>query len=139
MDIKPLETGFSISADIAKEDLPRVAALGFRSVISNRFDGEDPHQSPAREMREAAAAVGLEFVHIPVGGMAIGDGEIAALRHTLEAAPGPVLGFCRSGLRTIVLWALAQTGRRSADDVLKIAAGAGYDLSPLRPQLEHLS
>ena len=34
------------------------------------------------------------------------------------------------------LWALTQAGIRDPEETLKIAAGAGYDLSGLRPRLE---
>lgn len=139
MDIRPLEPGFSTAPNLAKDELPGVAALGYRTVISNRFDDEDPGQPSAQEMSEAAAVAGLDFVHIPVSAMAIGDGEVAALRHALETMPGPILGYCRSGIRTTVLWALARAGHRSVDDIVQAAADAGYDLSPLRLQLETLA
>lgn len=139
MDVRLIVTGFSASPNVTKEDLPAVAEMGFRSVISNRLDGEDPGQASAHDMGAAAAAVGLEFVHIPVAGAGIGDAEIAALQQALATMPGPVLGFCRSGMRTTALWALAQSGRRSPDDILRMAAGAGFDLSPIRPRLDGMS
>ena len=50
----------------------------------------------------------------------------------LDAAPGRVLAFCRSGTRSTMLWALAEAKRgRSPDDIAALAARAGYDVSPL--------
>jgi uncharacterized protein (TIGR01244 family) len=58
----------------------------------------------------------------------------------LAAVDGPVLAFCRSGTRSCNLWALAQAsaGGDPAELTAK-AAGAGYDLSGIRPILDQLS
>jgi uncharacterized protein (TIGR01244 family) len=62
------------------------------------------------------------------------------MRAALDAADGPVLAYCRSGTRSCNLWALAEAkaGANSAELVEK-AAGAGYDLSGIRPTLDALS
>ena len=46
----------------------------------------------------------------------------------LADRPGPVLAYCRSGTRSATLWALSQSGKRSAEEILGMAADAGYDL-----------
>ncbi|HQR90000.1 MAG TPA: sulfur transferase domain-containing protein, partial [Caulobacter sp.] len=61
MDIRPLDEALSASPQIAPEDLPAIAAQGFRSVISNRPDGEEPGQPSAEALRQAAEAAGLAF------------------------------------------------------------------------------
>ncbi|EDX78974.1 MAG: TIGR01244 family sulfur transferase [Phenylobacterium sp.] len=135
MDIRPLDDALSASPQIALQDLAAVAAQGFRSVISNRPDGEDPDQPSAAEFRQAAEAVGLAFAHVPVVGGAISDADVAAFRRTLDALPRPVFGFCRTGTRTTTLWALARAADE-ADRLIQRAQAAGYDLSALRPRLE---
>ncbi len=52
----------------------------------------------------------------------------------LEAAEGPVLAYCKSGTRSILAWAMAQTasGTLRPDEALAMAAKAGYDLSGVR-------
>jgi uncharacterized protein (TIGR01244 family) len=49
------------------------------------------------------------------------------------AARSPTLAFCRSGTRSIICWALAEVmdGRRSRDDIVRLCARAGYDVSGL--------
>ena len=56
MHIRPLDEALSASPQIALEDLPAIAAQGFRSVISNRPDGEEPGQLSAEALRQAAEA-----------------------------------------------------------------------------------
>ena len=56
----------------------------------------------------------------------------------IEAA-GPVLAYCRSGTRSTLLWSLAQAAQGSdPDSIAAQAAGAGYDVAPIRPLLEML-
>jgi uncharacterized protein (TIGR01244 family) len=43
-----------------------------------------------------------------------------------------VLAFCRSGTRSTFLWALARSHKGdSPDELMRKAASAGYDLSPI--------
>lgn len=139
MDIRPLDEALSSSPQIAPEDLPAIAALGYRSVISNRPDGEAPDQPSAADLRQAAEAAGLIFAHVPVVGGGISDQDIADFRQTLANLPKPVFGFCRTGTRTTTLWALANAADVAVDDLISRAQAAGYDLSALRPRLEGIA
>ena len=136
MDIRPLDEALSASPQIAPEDLPAIAAQGFRSVISSRPDGEEPGQPSAEALRQAAEAAGLAFAHVPVVGGAISDQDVADFREALADLPQPVFGFCRTGTRTTTLWALANVASISADDLIARAKSAGYDLGALRARLE---
>jgi uncharacterized protein (TIGR01244 family) len=42
-----------------------------------------------------------------------------------------VLAWCRSGTRSIVTWSIGEAlaGARSRQELIQLAAGAGYDLS----------
>jgi len=57
----------------------------------------------------------------------------------LAAAQTPVFAYCASGNRSSVVWALAQAGRLSTDDLIAIPARYGYNLEPLRAQLDALA
>ena len=127
MDIRKIDDRLDAAPQIALEDMKAIAGLGYRSVISNRPDGEEPGQPDAAQVKAAAEAEGLTFRHIPVTGASMGPDEL----------PGPVLGFCRSGTRTTCLWGLASAGTRPAQELIETARAAGYDLSPLKPRLEN--
>jgi uncharacterized protein (TIGR01244 family) len=44
-----------------------------------------------------------------------------------------VLAFCRSGTRSTFLWALARASQgEDGEELIRKAANAGYDLSPIR-------
>ncbi|WP_339871836.1 TIGR01244 family sulfur transferase [uncultured Brevundimonas sp.] len=137
MDIRKIDDRLDAAPQIALEDMKAIAGLGYRSVISNRPDGEEPGQPDAAQVKAAAEAEGLTFRHIPVTGASMGPEAVAAMRAALDELPGPVLGFCRSGTRTTCLWGLASAGTRPAQELIETARAAGYDLSPLKPRLEN--
>lgn len=136
MDVRTLDTDLAAAPQIAPDDLKQIAADGYRSVISNRPDGEAPDQPAAAEVRAAAEAAGLLFAHIPVVGGALTDADVDAFRRALDTLPGPILGFCRTGTRTATLWALARAADTDPDALITTAKAAGYDLSALRPRLK---
>ena len=120
---------FSVSPQITLEDLPRAAALGFKSVINNRPDGEDPSQPSSAVVEAAAKAAGLAYAYVPVRGGPTPD-QVAAEQDLLAQLPGPVLAYCRSGTRSIVTWSLGEAAAGAdRDGLIKLGAAAGYDLS----------
>ena len=50
-------------------------------------------------------------------------------------AKGPILAYCRTGTRSISLWALTEAKTLDTDAVLSATKQAGYDLSAMRSQL----
>jgi uncharacterized protein (TIGR01244 family) len=129
-DFRTVTDDFSVAPQIAIGDLAAAAAQGFTLVINNRPDGEAPDQPSAEQMAAAAKAAGLDYVHIPVRGGPTPD-QVEAVQAAVAEAKGPVLAFCRSGTRSIVTWSLgqAQSGARSRDELVRLGADAGYDLS----------
>ncbi len=121
---------FSVSPQISLDDVAAAAAQGFTVIINNRPDGEAPGQPTSAEMEAAVHAAGLAYVHAPVMGMP-GAAQIEAMRQATAAAPGKVLAYCRSGTRSIMTWALAQAATMDSDELLRLGAAAGYDLSPV--------
>ena len=62
------------------------------------------------------------------------------MTEALAEAQGPVLAYCRSGTRSTLLWSLAQAQNgRDPDAIAADAAGAGYDVAPIRPLLKALA
>jgi len=129
-EFRKVTDDFSVAPQISPEDLAHAAALGFRLVINNRPDGEQPGQPTSVQMQAAAEAAGLAYVHIPVAG-GPGPAQVEAVRLAIDEAEGPVLAFCRSGTRSIVTWSIGQalSGARPRGELVSLGADAGYDLS----------
>lgn len=130
-----LDDSTLVSGQIRPEDVAQAAASGVTMIVNNRPDGEEPGQPTAEEIAAAAAAAGIACRHIPVAGGFAPD-QVTAMAEALDGAEGKTLAFCKSGTRSTFLWALAEK-QRGGDGatIIERAAGAGYDLSPLRPYL----
>lgn len=133
---RKLDDSISVAGQITPQDITDAAGQGFTFVINNRPDGEQPDQPTSAEMEAAARAAGLGYAAIPITHAGFSEEQVIAMGDALAAAPGPVLAFCRSGTRSTLVWALARA--RAGDDPVELAgkaAGAGYDLSPIRALL----
>ena len=140
MDIRKLSSDFSVSPQIAADDVAKIAALGFKSVLCNRPDGEALEQTPSVQIAEQALRCGLEFRLIPVSGCNFTDAAVANFSRAIESLPTPILGYCRTGTRSTNLWALALAlaGKHSPQELISLAKSAGYDLSAIASRLTAL-
>ena len=129
-DVRRVTDDFSVASQIGLADLSLAAAAGFKLVINNRPDGEAPDQPSSAEVEAAAKAAGLDYAFIPVRGAPTPE-QVDEERTLLAKARGPVLAYCRSGNRSITTWSLgeARAGSRTASELIKLGAAAGYDLS----------
>ena len=128
-DIRHVTDTFAVAPQISLSDLSELAALGFKRIVNNRPDGEQPGQPSSAEFATAAQALGLDYLHIPFQG---GPGrEQLAQTEAWARDPAPkTLAFCRSGTRSITVWGLAQLKLgASPEAIIDQAAAAGYDLS----------
>lgn len=104
MNISRITDHYAVSPQLTVDEIARCAELGFVAIICNRPDGEDPGQASAAEIANECTKVGLAFHHIPVSGMPIPDSAIREHRRLIDTSAGPVLGYCRSGYRSLVIW-----------------------------------
>ena len=139
MDPRQITPRYSVSPQIAIEDLPAIAAAGFTTVICNRPDAEVPPELQSAQVREAARNAGLDFHVLELTHQTMTPDNVARQRDLIEASGGPVLAYCASGTRCSVVWALGQAGQSSADEILSATSAAGYNLENLRPALDQLS
>lgn len=124
-----------VAGQIGADDVAQAKALGVTTIVNNRPDGEEFGQPRATEIEASARAAGLDYRHIPVAGGFSPD-QVEAMAAALDEADGRVLAFCRSGNRSTFLWALARKARGGDGAALiRQAADAGYDLSPLQALL----
>jgi uncharacterized protein (TIGR01244 family) len=138
MNPKQLATNLSVSPQLSIADIREAKAQGFRSVIVNRPDNEEPGQPTVAEMREAARAAGLGFAAIPVLPGKATTEDAANFASALATLDGPAIAYCRTGVRAATLWALSVGASVESDVLLQRIAAAGYDLNGLKPQLELL-
>ena len=135
MIIKRLTGDVSVAPQVGPDDMAELAALGFRSIISNRPDGEVPGQPLYSEIATAARKVGLNSHYLPVNSGQISDNDAAAFKAAIAALPKPILAFCKTGTRCAALWSLAEAGQRPLADILARTKDAGYDMSGIASRI----
>lgn len=131
---------FAVAPQLGPDDIARAAGAGFKALINNRPDGEAPGQPAGAAIANLAKAAGLAYAHLPFAGPPPAE-AIAETEKLLASTPRPLLAFCRTGTRSITVWAYAEVkaGRRTPQDVIERAAAAGYDLSAHAPALARLA
>ena len=129
------------SPQIGIGEIAEAKALGVALIVNNRPEGESDDQTPGEEIEAAARAAGIAYVAIPVTHSGFSEPQVSAMREALErAGDAPVLAYCRSGTRSTLLWALAEASAGADPKALaEAAAGAGYDLGPVRQLLDMLA
>ena len=107
MNFARLSDHYSVAPQIRPADIEFFAGQGFKTVICNRPDGEDPGQPTADSIREACEKLGIDFHMIPMAGRSVDPEAVTQFLEVMNGASGPVLGYCRSGTRSAILWQIA--------------------------------
>jgi uncharacterized protein (TIGR01244 family) len=107
MNIRPINEEYAVTAQIAVDDLDDIKDMGFKSIVCHRLDDEDPGQPAFAEIAARAEALGLETRHIPVSGQPTAD-AVRAMIDALDELPRPMLGYCRSGNRSTIIYQQTQ-------------------------------
>lgn len=129
MDIRRVTQDLAVSPQISPEEMAEVKAAGFASIVCNRPDGEALEQPTFAEVQAAAQAAGLVSLCLPVASGGMSETHVDAMAQAWPDLPKPVLAYCRSGTRSITLWALSQRGQLDREVLIAAARNAGYDLS----------
>lgn len=128
------------SPQITLAEVAEARAQGIKLIINNRPEGESDDQTPGDAIAAAAESAGIAYVAIPVTHAGFSEGQVKAMAEALAGTDGPVLAYCRSGTRSTLLWALAEASRGGNPSALAAqAAGAGYDITPVRAVVDMLA
>jgi uncharacterized protein (TIGR01244 family) len=123
------------------DDIEQVAKGGINLIINNRPDGETADQMSSAEVEAKTRALGMDYVHIPVVPTQITDEQISAMGEAIkQAGDGYILATCRTGMRAMIIYALAQAkiGVKS-EDLMEIGKTMGFDLMDHRDRMVQLN
>lgn len=138
MDIRSLTPDYAVSPQISPEDMAAIRAAGFHTLICNRPDAEVPPDLAAAAMRPAAEAAGLVFVENPMGPPGLTQDMVDTQARAIADAAGPVLAYCASGTRSVLVWMVGAAPTTPADQLVEAAERAGYALRGHAPALAAL-
>ena len=111
MEFHRITENYSVAGQITPGDVAAIKAAGFKSVICNRPDDEQPGQPSHASIQGAveAADIGVRFIPVVSGQITTDNVEDQA--QALDELERPVLAFCRSGGRCSNLYALIQQAK----------------------------
>jgi uncharacterized protein (TIGR01244 family) len=131
MTIRQLDDKVLIAGQIRAEDVAGLAERGVTLIVNNRPDGEEPGQPLGAEIEQAASAAGIDYCAIPII-RGIGPADVEVMREAVSGSPGKVLAYCRSGTRSALAWAVAQSREGvPADEIEARLARVGVDPGPI--------
>ncbi len=130
LSLLPVDDRVSVSGQLSPADMKEVAGAGFTAVVNNRPDGEALFGQPrTADLRAAAEAAGLKFLDLPFPGPRATPEQVRALADLLASGDEKVVAFCKSGMRSALLWGAASMANgRSVEEVLQGARNAGQEL-----------
>ncbi|MCB1708385.1 MAG: TIGR01244 family phosphatase [Halioglobus sp.] len=124
--VKLTET-IAVAGQISLEQVPQIAAAGYKVLVNNRPDGEEAGQPGSAQFAAAALAAGLDYYHLPVTALDFPGAGVTQMARLFDDESRPLFAFCRSGTRCTNLWVATRSGdaRRQAAER---ARSLGYDL-----------
>lgn len=108
MELEYVTPQVAVRGQIEPEEIAGLAKAGFKTIINNRPDHEQPGQPLSDDLGATARQHGLAYWHIPVVPGQATEADAAAFARAIDAASGPVVAFCRTGGRARSLWQMAQ-------------------------------
>lgn len=124
-----------VAGQITQDDVEGLREQGVTTVVINRPDAEELGQPTASEVQAWFAEADIAVIENPIVSGQVTPEAVERQGEALANASGKTLLYCRSGMRSCMLWALSQRDELSREAILSTAASAGYDLSPLSGML----
>ena len=135
MQLKQVNPEFWVADQITVPDIELIAARGIKTIFCNRPDGEGPDQPNVIEIEQALQPYGIQIRYLPVVSGKVTDEQAEEFKQLYLQAQKPLLAYCRSGTRSITLWALSQVTDQTLDQMLLTAKTLGYDLQGVVPRI----
>ena len=113
IETKKLTSEISVSAQPSARDVALIHTLGFKSIVSNRPDGEAVDQSLFEEIQQAATYAGLQAAYLPIEASGPTAADVDNMAELLKTLPTPILAYCETGARSeaLVTALMAKEGR----------------------------
>ncbi|MCY1669272.1 TIGR01244 family sulfur transferase [Rhizobium sp. SL86] len=108
MDIRQINDEYAVTGQITPDDVDQIKAMGFKSIVCNRPDEEEPGQPSFAEVAARAKELGLDIAYVPVGRMGVDAEAVSGMVDALDEFPRPMLGYCRSGARSTAIYEKSQ-------------------------------
>lgn len=92
------------SPQIRPEHIAQIKEAGFKTIINNRPDGEEPNQPLNADIEKMANEQGIAYHFQPVVASSISQKDCQDFADIFNNAEKPVFMFCRTGNRCNILF-----------------------------------
>jgi uncharacterized protein (TIGR01244 family) len=131
MPVTAISEKLSVSPQPGIEDILSLRDKGFKTLINNRPDNEDPAQPGTQAESLEAKHCDLSYAFIPVTAGTITEADVRAFQRAVDESDGPVFAHCQSGTRSLNLYLIGEVldGRMSAEDIIEFGRSRDFDTS----------
>ena len=98
----------SFTGQITPDQVPMIAESGFKTIINNRPDGEEPNQPTSADIEAAAKEAGLAYKEVSFAGSELNQNHVEAFADFFNQAQQPILIYCRTGARSTGIYEAAK-------------------------------
>lgn len=129
MSVTTINEKLSVSPQPSIEEIKSLRDKGYKTLINNRSDHEEPSQLGTLTEQQEAKHCKLSYAFIPVKAGTITEGDVRAFQHAIDKSDGPVLAHCKTGTRSISLYLIGEVldGRMSANEAVEFGRSHGFD------------
>lgn len=133
-------SSFWVAPQLSPEDVRAAAEAGVTLIVNNRPDGEAPGQPQGAQIEKAAHDAGIAYAYLPVDSGGVTPAHTGGLEQAMDdAEEGKTLAFCRSGMRSVLVWSYAEARfGKPVSQIIAEAREAGYDIAGHEPALSLL-
>lgn len=93
-------------AQLTKKDVSVLAQAGIKTIICNRPDGEEAHQTSFADIQQEANKFNIKTIYIAFTMSKVTDQHIKEMKEALEKSEKPIFAYCRSGGRVKGIYSL---------------------------------
>jgi uncharacterized protein (TIGR01244 family) len=128
MQTKQIAQEIFIGAQPQKEDIAALAAEGVQTVVNLRVENESDDQLSPVDEAQLVREAGMEYLHIPVIGSQIREGQVDEFRNAVEKLPKPIFVHCAKGKRAALFTVMDQSVREQTEgkNALSRISDLGY-------------
>ena len=98
----------SITGQITPDQVAMIAENGFKTIINNRPDGEEPNQPTSADIEVAAEKAGLAYKEVSFAGSELNQNHVEEFADFFNQAQQPILIYCRTGARSTGIYEAAK-------------------------------
>jgi len=131
MDLKKLNDNIYIADQITTDDIDQLALLGIKTIINNRPDQEEKKQTLSKVIEKYACNLGISYHYLPISPGEFPKSKITDFKTLIMIKQHPIAVFCRTGNRSVTLWALSQKEQYGTEYVINQAKLIGFDVTTI--------